>query len=61
MQIGDLVVPKKTRTIVEIQEIELIGGETIYYTTCNKSYHKKQVESLELVYDREVKKSLQES
>jgi len=56
MQVGDYIVPRKTNGILQIEEIEIIAGNTIYYTCCRKSFHQSQIESLDIVYRREIKK-----
>jgi hypothetical protein len=56
MQVGDYIVPKKTNEILKIDEIELIAGTKIYYTVCRKSFHRSQIESLDTVYKREMKR-----
>ena len=45
------VIPKGTKTIETVEEIEVIGDTTILYTMSGKSYAEHQVESVNVVYD----------
>jgi hypothetical protein len=45
------VIPKGTKNIETVDEIEVIGGVTIIYTKSGKSYAEHQVEDVGVVYN----------
>lgn len=45
------VIPKGSKTIEIVNEVEEIGGVTILYTESGKSYAKHQVENIGVVFN----------
>ena len=58
-KVGDFVIPKDSKLIKVIREIELIHNEFIIYMTDNTSYHINQLETIDDVIrkDKHYKKS----
>ena len=46
-KVGDFVIPKDSKLIKVIREIELIQNEFIIYMTDNTSYHINQLETID--------------
>jgi len=46
-KVGDFVIPKDSKLIKVIREIELINNEFIIYMTDNTSYHINQLETID--------------
>lgn len=52
-KVGDYVIPKDSKTIKVIQEIEEIENQVIIYMTDNSSYHISQILTLDEVVKKD--------
>lgn len=56
-KVGAYVIPKGTKTITQVTEIEKFEDVTIVYTEAG-SYSHSQIEAVEKVFDRQLTKDL---
>lgn len=58
-KVGTYVIPKGTKTITQVTEVETIDNTTILYTDAG-SYSQAQVETVDKVFDRKLTKDLRD-
>jgi len=58
-KVGTYVIPKGTKTIAQVTEVECFDDVTIVYTDAG-SYAQSQIETVEKVFDRKLTKDLRD-